>query len=402
MEAKKYNQLLIKDNNKKQVYQMIEDIPGISRTQIAEQMKVSKTTVSALVDELMQEGYVIDQGARVSSRQGRKPNSLAVNSGENVVIVLNWRMDVLEIAMVDSAMNIAMCREYGMKDKSDALAEIGRCFELFRESQCVGVRIMGVCVVVPGMIDEKHDRIISVVLPEEEGGNYRISRLREMIAGYPMAILNDTACFAYAENAFGNLGRESYIYININDGVGAALLHDGVLLGGGSGMATQFGHISVDRNGYPCRCGNRGCLENQIGELALPRLFQEFGIEYRKSEGEKLLFKDLALLVKEGDTRARALMEAMAEDFAYALCNAVSLFHPEAIIIGGIGRKLGDTFLEMLKEKIGQMGFRQFVSDVETEYTKLGEASVVRGAAKYYINRYFRFNDMEKSQLFCG
>ena len=46
--VKKYNQLLIKDNNKKQIYQLIEDFPGISRTQIAEQLKLSKTTVSAL------------------------------------------------------------------------------------------------------------------------------------------------------------------------------------------------------------------------------------------------------------------------------------------------------------------------------------------------------------------
>ena len=60
--VKKYNQLLIKDNNKKQIYQLIEDFPGISRTQIAEQLKLSKTTVSALVDEMMQEMFVIDEG----------------------------------------------------------------------------------------------------------------------------------------------------------------------------------------------------------------------------------------------------------------------------------------------------------------------------------------------------
>ena len=59
--VKKYNQLLIKDNNKKQIYQLIEDFPGISRTQIAEQLKLSKTTVSALVDEMMQEMFVIDE-----------------------------------------------------------------------------------------------------------------------------------------------------------------------------------------------------------------------------------------------------------------------------------------------------------------------------------------------------
>ena len=95
-------------------------------------------------------------------------------------------------------------------------------------------------------------------------------------------------------------------------------------------------------------------------------------------------------------------MSAMAEDLAYALCNAVSLLHPGVIILGGIGRKLGDTFLAMLKEQIGQMGFRLFMSDVEVVYTRLGESSVVRGAAKYYINRYFRFDDTDQSGLFCG
>jgi len=106
--------------------------------------------------------------------------------------------------------------------------------------------------------------------------------------------------------------------------------------------------------------------------------------------------------VGAGDEDALKLMSYMAEDFAYALCNAITLFHPELVIIGGIGRKLGDRFLELLKGKMQQFGFRQFVSDVDVVYTKLGEASVVRGAAKYYINRYFKFNDMEPSQLFCG
>lgn len=399
---KKYNQLLIKDNNKKQIYQLIEDGPGISRTQIAEQLKLSKTTVSALVDELMQENFVIDEGASESSRQGRKPNSLAVNNAGNYVIVLNWHKDNLEIALVDSSMNITLCREYDMRDTGDALSVLKEHFEEFRESQCVDINVMGVCVIVPGMIDEKHDEIISVVLPSEGQGNYKISRLRSMLEGYPLAILNDTACFAYAETAFGKLDGENYIYININDGVGAAIIHDGYLLSGASGMATQFGHFSVDRNGYACTCGNKGCLENQIGELALPRLFEEFGVQVRKNPGEKLLFKDLTALVKAGDGNAVRLMSYMAEDFAYALCNAISLFHPELIIIGGIGRKLGDVFLEMLKAKMQQFGFRQFVSDVDVVYTKLGEASVVRGAAKYYINKYFRFSDMTPSQLFCG
>ncbi|MDE6930813.1 MAG: MarR family transcriptional regulator, partial [Lachnospiraceae bacterium] len=129
---KKYNQSLIKDQNKKQVYQLIEDMPGISRAQIAELMKVSKTTVSALADELMQEGFIIAEGAAASNRQGRKRNSLIVNSRGNYVIVLNWHKDNLEIAVVDSAMNVSLCKTYTMKNKGDALTELTSYYEEFK------------------------------------------------------------------------------------------------------------------------------------------------------------------------------------------------------------------------------------------------------------------------------
>ena len=106
--------------------------------------------------------------------------------------------------------------------------------------------------------------------------------------------------------------------------------------------------------------------------------------------------------MEEGHEEAIKLMEVMAEDFSYALCNAISLFHPETVIIGGIGRKLGEAFLDVLKRNMGEMGFRQFTEDVKIEYTRHGEGSVLRGAAKYYINKYYRFHDMDQGQLFCG
>lgn len=398
---KKYNQALIKDKNKKQVYHMIEDIPGISRAQIADAMKVSKTTVSALVDELMQEGFVLDEGVSESGRQGRKPNSLVVNSEKNKIVVLDWRKEVLAISLVDAGIEVELTQDYYLKQE-EKLEKLRESFHDFMENSCREINVMGICLIIPGMIDEKADEIISVVLQEEGEERYKISQLRNIFVGYPLAVLNDIACYAYAENVFGQLEGDSCIYININDGVGAAIIHNGNLLGGASGMASQFGHFSVDRKGLPCSCGNRGCLENQIGELALPRQFKQFGITYKKAQEEKLLFKDLAYLVEQGNCNAARLMESMAEDFSYALCNAVALFHPEEIVIGGIGRKLGDSFLEDLKRYMKKMGFRQFMSDVKVAYTELKEESVIQGAAKYYIDNYFRFNDTDPEQYFCG
>ena len=168
---KKYNQILIKSNNKKQVYRLIEDIPGISRVQLAETLKLSKTTVSALVDELIQEGFVLDEGTVESSRQGRKPNSLVPNSQENGVVVINWHKDSLDISLVNSAMESAIVQPYCLVEKSGRLERMGERFCEFLQKYCQNIRIMGVCLIVPGMIDEKADRIISVELPDERNGN---------------------------------------------------------------------------------------------------------------------------------------------------------------------------------------------------------------------------------------
>lgn len=84
-------QYLIRSGNLRQIYQLIDQNIGISRARLAKITKLSKTTVSSLVDELIAGGYVLDCGAGASQQQGRRPNVLRVNGAGNVVAVISWR-----------------------------------------------------------------------------------------------------------------------------------------------------------------------------------------------------------------------------------------------------------------------------------------------------------------------
>ena len=76
------------------------------------------------------------------------------------------------------------------------------------------------------------------------------------------------------------------------------------------------------------------------------------------------------------------------------------MFHPDAIVIGGMGRKLGEIYLNRVTEQVKQVGFRQFVEDVEIHYTTLKEDSVFTGAAKYYLDTHYDFMEDMGGTLF--
>ncbi len=81
------------------------------------------------------------------------------------------------------------------------------------EHRCGSKKILGICLVVPGMIDSEQEEIISMVLTLDEKEKV-IQELRARIQDYPLAVFNDTACLAYAENAFGDMKGRNYVYLN--------------------------------------------------------------------------------------------------------------------------------------------------------------------------------------------
>ena len=110
----------------------------------------SKTTVSTLVEELLDAGFLLDGGAAQTSRQGRKPNSLHVNDEGSVVVVVNWLQSKLQIASVGLGGTVKNFREKMFDPGQDYAVQIADGYR----SLCAALRadehqprVLSLCVI---------------------------------------------------------------------------------------------------------------------------------------------------------------------------------------------------------------------------------------------------------------
>lgn len=394
-------QHIIRAQNLRQIYHLIDRNANISRASLANVANLSKTTVSSLVDELIRGRYVVDCGTGDPDvrQQGRRPNALRVDGAANVVAVVSWRRARLDIALISADSRMVYRGQVPLNEQADGVEQICSAFFGTLLPAAGKARMMGVCIIIPGIVDEERKSIFSTVI----GVGYDdpvVERLSAALSDYPVCFLNDTACFAYAERIFTPVREPYFAYVNVSKGVGACLFAEGRMLRGAGAMATQFGHFSIDRDGPLCDCGNRGCLECLVGENALGRRAAERGLDISGLGGRRLLFSDIAALADAGDENARALICDLGKDLAYGVSNLIALFNPSLVVVGGTGVNLGPAFLEAIRTALAGMGFPEFVSRVRVEYSRLGLDAELTGAAQYYIDTYYDFTGGTQRQLF--
>lgn len=389
------NQQGMKAENKKKVFVSISQTPGISRASIAKQCHFSKTTVSMLVDELIQEGYVRNGGlvADCGTLQGRKPNSLYLDRQRRCLVVVNWCKRHIQFARVNLNCETGSIETWKPEAGERMQEAIPRRVRQFIAKECQGSEILAVCFILPAMIDAESGQVISAVLLKEQTMDF-IPSVRKALGEYQLVFFNDTACLAYAEKNYGSgEALDNFVYVNLNDGIGAAFVLDGNILGGVGGIATQFGHFSIDRMGSACVCGGHGCLENEIGEQALSRRITECGARESFADRGQVLFKDVGALAAQGNEDALRVIDALAKDLGYALGNLVTLVNVKLILLGGYGRNLGEYFLRQVRSAMDGVGFQLFVQRTQIEYAALDEAALLRGAARYYMDFCFELGE---------
>lgn len=117
---KPVNQQQIKDLNMKRLYASIYSTPGISRAELAKRTKLSKTTVSTLVDELIERAFIQDNGIVESTALGRRPNSLHIRRNSHYIVVFNWYENQIYTHLVDIA-GTSVFQEVRVLSKADPM-----------------------------------------------------------------------------------------------------------------------------------------------------------------------------------------------------------------------------------------------------------------------------------------
>ncbi|HEV2880405.1 MAG TPA: ROK family protein [Pyrinomonadaceae bacterium] len=240
---------------------------------------------------------------------------------------------------------------------------------------------------VPGLVNPETGRVVvSSDLPSVVRADLQTELARA--TNLPIALVNDANAAAYGEYIAGaGRGSRNMFYVTIGTGIGGALIMNGKLWYGDSGFAGEFGHITIDREGIECTCGNTGCLETVASAPNIVRRTHERLIRDSTSSLTRLGLNknftaaDIAHAANEGDDFAMLMIERTGRYIGTAIAAVINLLNIQRIVLGGGVMDAGKLILDPIIREAGRRSFQPCFEATQIVAATLGADAVPTGAA---------------------
>jgi predicted NBD/HSP70 family sugar kinase len=371
----------LRELNRLRVVDALRRHGTLSRADIARITGLSRSTISTLVADLQDRGFIIeraeDEAPPRNGAQGRPPVLLRLDPSAGIAVGVDFDHTHVRIAVSDLSREVVAEASVETDVDHDASAALDLAADLVREAlDDAGVdaaRLLGVGVALAGPVDQAHSRLLDSAILAGWQGVDAASELRERL-GVPVHIDNDANLGALAEVTLG-AGRSARaaVYVQLSSGIGAGLIVDGRPFRGASGVAGEIGHVTVDENGPICRCGSRGCLETLASGPAIARLVSG-------SRSEPVSSDDLVPLALGGDLGCRRAIADAGAVVGRVVGNLCNLLNPEMVVVGGDLSAAGEILLAPLREAVMRAALPAVTSGLEVVAGELGDRANVLGA----------------------
>ena len=272
------DQPLLKRINRSVLLRLLRGQPGLSRARLAHQSGLTKSTVSALVRELLDEHWLMEASAPVAAEGlGRPSTPLRINDQVRVLLGVEIGVQQLRVVTVSLAGQVQDTLELPL-DGTEAASVCRQTTALVHQAwqtlSSHGLVLSGIGVCLPGAVDEAAGL---VRFAPNLGWRNRpfLAMLKQSLdrAGVPSDSLhlhNDADAAALGEFEFADSdASQALIFVSCDVGVGAGIVLNDHLFTGVRGMAGEIGHSVLEVGGPLCSCGRRGCAETFIGARAL-------------------------------------------------------------------------------------------------------------------------------------
>lgn len=261
--------------------------------------------------------------------------SIGVDMGGTNLRIAAITTDGRLLEKITLGVKVALGRDYVIGEMCDA---IHRLTEQYRTSG----RFMGAGIGVPGIIDVEAGMMrLSANLPG--WSDYPVRDEIERRLGARVFLDNDANVAALGEKWLG-AGRDAnnMAMLTLGTGIGGAIVLNGKLFYGMSGMAGEFGHVTIEPNGVPCGCGNRGCAERYASATAVVRMAREaidsgLAPDLAKAANSDPEFsaKSIYNLAIQGNQNAQRIFVRFGEALGILLADLVNVLDLDMYVIGG-------------------------------------------------------------------
>ena len=366
----------IRDINRQIVLNYVREREPISRAEIARETALQRSTISAIVEALTEEGLVEEVGEGESTG-GRRPTLLKLRTKEAIAVGVAITPTCTTIATSDLAGRIVEQEEFLTNpDPDKTLGEVMSLITKLSVRNRGSIEAVGVSL--PGLVDPSTGN--AVYVPYFKWRDIPIAKKIGEAVGLPVIIDNDANAVALAELWFGRpevSDARDFILVLVAEGVGTGIIFDGQVYRGQRGAAGEFGHMVIGTQApVPCSCGNLDCWEAFSSErAAVARYLRLSGEEHRPHFGLRELV-DKAL---RGEEHAKAALIETAHYLGIGISNLVVGFSPEAVVVGGEITRAWSLVEDALRETI-EHSIRRGLASAQIMPSTLGEKPELRGA----------------------
>jgi predicted NBD/HSP70 family sugar kinase len=268
-----FNGPRVRDLNRALVLEAIRQEPGIGRADIAAATRLTAATITNIVGALISDGAVEESVDREVRATGQPVRSLRIIADYAATIGLHFDHEVATGVLVDVAGNVVhqVRQALSVEDPARAVDVLAQLYGVLRAHPRRAGKLLGVGVSVMGPIDSARGRVCqSAQYPAWREFGFRDALSQHI--DHEIHIENNGTAAGLGEYWFG-VGRAlgSYLHVFIGNGLGGALLMNRRAVRGLTGNGCEIGHVNAYKDGEPCFCGARGCLETAVSLHALAR-----------------------------------------------------------------------------------------------------------------------------------
>jgi N-acetylglucosamine repressor len=378
-----------KEHNTNLVLKTIFDKESIGRAEISRITRLTRTTVSEIVAELIAEGLVKEVGMGVSIG-GKSPILLSLEADSRYLIGLDLARKKFSGAIVNLRGEIRYKVDQDIQglDGEAALASVYAILD--RLTRTTYKPLVGIGIGTPGLVNTAEGVVVNAV--NLDWKDLSLARPLQEKYQLPVLVFNDSQAAAMAEYTYGesHSSDSNLIVINARHGVGAGIIINGQLFQGDGGGAGEIGHVVVvPEGGQLCRCGNRGCLETVASAQALVERTQALVSQSIPTQlPQEITLNIIEQAFMSGDPLARQTVLETGRYMGMAISSLIGTLDIKKIVLIGDMTRFGLPWLEAIQVIISQATLSRLAQETQIEIGQLGEDNIILGASAMLANNY--------------
>ena len=370
---------------KKAIIGFLYRMGELSKPEICRLTNVTTPTVSRMIEELIEEGWVIDRGCG-NSIGGKRPHVFSLNPDAAYILGVDIGREYLRVAIFNLKNEpIEGILEYpSILEEQDDEATLRYVREKIDETigrlnvDRAKIKVAGFAL--PGLIDREGTSY--TYLTYEQPG---IKGILEEMLQIPVFIDNDSNVMAMAEHTFG-VAKDvnNVLCVSVNECIGLGMILNSKLYRGGIGMAGEFGHICISGLEASCHCGKIGCLETVSSGRAIENV-----------AGKPL--QEIIEAARKDDISAIDLLHRAGEKLGEGIATMIHLFNPDMVVIGGEIVQAGDLMLVPVQQAINKYALARMRGHCELKMSNLGVYSAILGTLMMVMEHLYDDTECEYS-----